>query len=121
MAKKILIVEDEESIRILLKLFLVRLNYKTYEARNGLEGYGMAKQFIPDLIITDLMMPVMDGLALIKSIRADERLKNTPIVVLTGSDAEMQQTASIAGANTVMNKPVVRRELVDVIDSILEK
>ena len=121
MAKKILIVEDEESIRILLKLFLVRLNYKTYEARNGLEGLGMARQFEPHLIITDLMMPVMDGIALVKSIRADEKLKNIPIIVLTGGTGELQQTASVAGASTVMSKPIVRRDLIDVIDSILEK
>lgn len=121
MAKRILIVEDEESIRILLKLYLVRLSYRIYEARNGLEGLGMAKQFEPHLIITDLMMPVMDGIALVKAIRADERLKATPIIVLTGGPGDTQQHASDAGANTVMNKPIVRRDLVSVIDSMLMK
>jgi adenylate cyclase len=121
MTKKILIVDDEEPIRTLLKLFLVRLSYKIYEAKNGLEGYGMARQFEPHLIITDLMMPVMDGIALVRSIRADEKLKDTPIIILTGGSGDLQQESSLAGANTVMSKPVSRRDLIEVIDSILER
>jgi adenylate cyclase len=121
MTKKILIVEDEEPIRTILKLFLVRLSYKIYEAKNGLEGYGMARQFEPDLIITDLMMPVMDGIALVRSIRADEKLKDTPIVVLTGGSGDLQRDSSLAGANAVLTKPISRREIIEVIDSILER
>src|SRR4051812_25397812 len=118
MTKRILLVEDDESVRILLKLYLMRLNYKLLEAKNGLEGLGVAKQFEPHLIITDLTMPVMDGITLVKTIRADEKLKKTPIIVITGTSSEYQQKASDAGADAVLNKPVVRRDLIEIIEVI---
>jgi CheY-like chemotaxis protein len=99
-------------------LYLMRLNYKLLEAKNGLEGLGVAKQFEPHLIITDLTMPVMDGIALVKAIRADDRLKKTPIIVITGTSSEFQTKASEAGADAVLNKPVVRRDLIEIIEVI---
>lgn len=119
MTKKILLVEDDESVRLLLKLYIVRLNCKLYEAKNGLEGYGMAKQFEPHLIISDLTMPVLDGVQMLKLLKADEKLKKTPVIIITGTSAEHQQRAYEAGADAVLNKPVSRRDLIDIIDVIV--
>lgn len=118
--KRILIVEDDQSVRVLLKLFLMRGKYTVNEARNGLEGYGIARQVEPHLIITDLNMPVMDGVALIRSIRNDEKLKNTRIIVLTGTTSDQQQLANQAGADAVLNKPVTRRDILAVIEAMLQ-
>ncbi len=117
--RKILIVEDDQSIRVLLKLYLVRLSHQLLEARNGLEGLSMAKQFEPDLIITDLAMPVMDGVKLVTTLRAHPKLKDVPVVVLTGTSAEVQQRANDMGATAVLTKPINRRDLVGLIDQIL--
>lgn len=117
--RKILIVEDDQSIRVLLKLYLVRLSHQLLEARNGLEGLSMAKQFEPDLIITDLAMPVMDGVKLVTTLRAHPKLKDVPVVVLTGTSAEVQQKANDMGATAVLTKPINRRDLVGLIDQIL--
>lgn len=119
--KRILIIEDEESVRLLLKLYLMRHNFKLMEARNGLEGLGVARQFVPDLIITDLNMPVMDGTAFVLSARADDKLKDVPIIVLTGTAGEFQQKANEAGATTVLQKPISRRDLLNIIELIFQK
>ena len=122
MAKhKILIVEDDESVRLLLKLYLVRLNFTFIEAKNGLEGIGMARQFKPNLVVTDLNMPIMDGISMIKEIRADVNLKHVPVIVLTGTAKDQQQLASAAGADAVLSKPIQRRDLIEVIESMLHK
>lgn len=117
--RKILIVEDDQSIRVLLKLYLVRLSHHLLEARNGLEGLSMAKQFEPDLIITDLAMPVMDGVRFMTTLKAHPKLKDTPVIVLTGTSGEYQQRANDSGAAAVLTKPINRKDLVGLIDSIL--
>ena len=119
--KRILIIEDEESVRLLLKLYLMRHHFTLMEAKNGLEGLGVARQFIPDLVITDLNMPVMDGIAFVKSARADEKLKNVPVVVVTGTAGECQQRANDAGATAVLQKPISRRDLLNIIELIFSK
>ncbi len=119
--KRILIIEDEESVRLLLKLYLMRNNFTLMEARNGLEGLGVARQFVPDLIITDLNMPVMDGIAFLKSARADDKLKDVPIIVFTGTAGEQQQKANEAGASAVLQKPISRRDIMGLIETIFNK
>lgn len=121
MSKKILIVEDDESVQILLKLFLIRLSHSIVEAKNGLEGVGMARQFKPDLIIADLNMPILDGIGMLESLKQDESTKNIPVIIFTGSTAEQQQKALDAGATTVLSKPVMRQDLIQVVDSILSR
>jgi len=121
MSKKILIVEDDESVQILLKLFLIRLSHNIIEAKNGLEGIGMARQFKPDVIIADLNMPILDGIEMLKVLKADPSTAHIPVVVFTGTSGEQQQKASEAGAVTVLSKPISRQDLIQVIDSVLSK
>lgn len=119
-SKRVLIVEDDENVRILLRIFLIRMNLNLMEARSGIEAFGLAKQIIPDLIITDLYMPGMDGIGLIKKIRSDGVLMRVPIIVVTGGTPEAQENAMNAGANAVIGKPLARRELVTMIESVLK-
>ncbi len=104
--KRILIVEDDEAIRILIRLYIVRLPFTIYEAVDGLDGLAVANQIVPDLIITDLAMPRMGGLELIKAIRANKKLELIPIIVITGTEHAEQISAIAAGASTVIQKPI---------------
>ena len=80
MPKKILIVEDEANIRELLRLYLEREGYTVIEAENGVEGIKKWKSEKPDMLLLDVMMPVMDGWAVCKEIRAES---DVPIIMLT--------------------------------------
>jgi len=121
MSKKILIVEDDESVQLLLKLFLIRLSHSIFEAKNGLEGLGMARQFKPDVIIADLNMPVLDGIEMMKVLKADPATSHIPVIVFTGTYGGQQQKAAEAGAIAVLSKPISRQDLINVIDSVLSK
>ena len=80
MAKTILIVEDDGNIRELLRLYLTQEGYNIETAQDGAEGLRAFKRIHPDLVLLDLMMPVMDGTQVIKEIRAGSK---TPVIMLT--------------------------------------
>ena len=80
MQKTILIIEDDANIRELLRLYLEQEGYKIESAQDGLEGLRAFKRIHPDLVLLDLMMPVMDGTQVIKEIRA---ISKTPVIMLT--------------------------------------
>lgn len=87
--KIILVVEDEDALRMVLKDVLTVEGYEVQEAVNGIEGLEMALRNHPDLILLDILMPKMDGLEMLKNVRADEWGKRVPVIVLTNlSDNE---------------------------------
>ncbi len=101
----ILIVDDNEDIRFYLKDNL-RRNYTVYEAVNGAEGWEKTKQHQPDLVITDVMMPVMDGMELCRTIKNDKHTSHIPVILLTArSAAEPKLEAFQVGANDYVTKP----------------
>jgi len=81
--KKILIVDDEPSIVLALESLLNANNYKTEKSYNGKDGLKMAKIFIPDLILLDVMMPFIDGFEFSSLIRKDKKMVNSKIILLT--------------------------------------
>jgi len=83
MKKKILIVEDEESLRMALADKLISQGYETVRAKNGKEGLEIAFNQKPDLILLDIVMPVMDGITMLYKLRDDERGKSIPVMLLT--------------------------------------
>lgn len=85
--KKILIVEDEEDIRQALAAELRIAGFTVFEARNGKEGLQNAVQKKPDLILLDIVMPVMDGMTMMKALRKDAWGKNAAIILLTNLSA----------------------------------
>ena len=89
MAKKILIVEDEEAVREALVDTFIREGFDVFSAQNGKVGLDNALSKHPDLILLDIVMPVMDGLTMAKQLRRDAWGKNVPIILLTNlSDVE---------------------------------
>ncbi len=101
----LLLVEDNEDFRFYLKDNL-KLNYDVVEAKNGKEGFKVAQQHLPDLIVTDVMMPEMNGVELCKAIKDHPNLSHIPVILLTARMAEEQKMEGFqAGADDYVTKP----------------
>lgn len=111
---KILAVDDKWENRSVIVNLLQSLGFELEEARNGQEGWDKARVFLPDLVITDLIMPVMDGFEMIRLFREFEIFSNVPILISSASVFEFDQYRSFkAGANDFLPKPVQARELLN--------
>ncbi|TAN43658.1 MAG: response regulator [Nitrospirae bacterium] len=107
MAHKILVVEDNENNRKLLREVLVYNGYEVIEAVNGVGGLGSAKEHKPDLILMDIQMPVMDGLACMKLIREDADIGRVKIIALTSFAMKGDRERFLdAGFDGYMTKPI---------------
>ncbi len=103
----ILIIDDDESIRDTLEIFFSELGYKIQIAKNGKLGLEFLEKIHPDLVITDLKMPGMDGLEVLKRIRGNEITRRSLVVILTSSKEEQDiATGYDLGVNSYIRKPV---------------
>ena len=119
--KKILIVDDDASIREILCTQLGRLGFQTAAAADGKEAVELFKAETPDLVLMDMMMPVMDGLAACQQIRALEK-KGTrvPILFLTARDTRHDQISSaLCGGDEFITKPISLQELRERVEASL--
>ena len=122
MSAKILIIDDEPDIRILIKYTLEKEGFLVDTAENGEEGIIKAKQFLPDLIILDVMMPGMDGMETCEKLRLDSSFNNTFICFLTARSEDYSQIAGFnSGADDYITKPVKPKVLVSRINGILRR
>jgi two-component system chemotaxis response regulator CheY len=120
MGKTILSVDDSASIRQMVKLTLSGAGYEVIQACDGAEGLAKARQSTVDLVVTDLNMPVMNGLGLIRELRKLPAYAGVPILFLTTeSDAAMKQEAKAAGATGWVTKPFQQEQLVAVVRKVL--
>lgn len=105
-ARTAIIVDDSASIRFLITQTLEEAGFHVIQARDGREALNMSEGTDADLIVTDLNMPVMDGISLIQELRARARTKHTPILLLTTeSRPEHKARARAAGATGWLTKP----------------
>jgi signal transduction histidine kinase/CheY-like chemotaxis protein len=119
--KHILIVDDRWENRSVLINLLEPLGFSFTEAENGQEGIEKAREKLPDLIITDLAMPVMDGFTFMNQLRNDPALKNLFVIVSSASVAQIDQQMSLeAGGNDFLTKPVEAEELFTLVAKHLE-
>jgi CheY-like chemotaxis protein len=102
---RILIVDDEPDIRYMIRLILENAGYKVTEARHGAAGLTSVKSAPPDLVITDVMMPTMDGLEFIERLRSNPKTAPIPILVVSGN------SELATAANARLRKPFLAREL----------
>ena len=120
--EKILIVEDTDSIIMLLSEYLRYKGYQILVARNGMEGVDLARKEKPDLILMDVMMPVMNGVEATEKIRAEKDLLGIPIIALTAlAMAGDKERCLKAGMNDYLSKPVQMKELENLILKHLQK
>ncbi|THD44886.1 MAG: response regulator [Bradyrhizobium sp.] len=106
MTSKILIVDDSLTSRNLMWLALTSAGYKVVHAINGEDGLAKAEQENPDMVVTDLNMPKLDGLGFTKKLRAIERFRELPIVILTTETERRKKVeAAGAGATAWLTKP----------------
>ena len=122
MAKKILIVDDNPSVLKLLNISLSKAGYEIVEAANGEVAFQVANKEIPDLIISDIMMPQMDGIELCWMIRENSEVPLVPFIFLTSfDDSEMEIRGFRAGADEYLNKPIDRKELLERVEGLLNR
>jgi two-component system chemotaxis response regulator CheY len=122
MSGSILTVDDSPSIRVAIRIALAAAGYQVSEAADGAEGVRQVKSNKFDLIITDLNMPVMNGLAMIETLRKSPEGAGVPIIFLTTeSDADMKARAKAAGATGWITKPFEAAQLVKIVNKVLGK
>ncbi len=122
MPARILIVDDEPDIIEFIKYLLERESYLVDSASNGSEALLKSKTFKPDLILMDVMMPVMDGIEACRQIKSQPDTKNVFIIFLTARSEEYSEIAGFeAGADDYINKPVKPRVLLSRIKAILKR
>lgn len=116
----VLFVDDNPDLRTYVSGILKQKGYQVVLARNGAEGFQLAQKNHPDLIVTDLMMPLVSGLDMIRMIREDEGLKATPVVLLTAkANEETRLEGMEKGADAYLAKPFNDRELLATVRNLL--
>ncbi|MDP2889269.1 MAG: response regulator transcription factor [Bacteroidota bacterium] len=119
---KILLVDDEVDILEFISYNLEKEGYKVYTAQNGAEAIKVAERTLPDLIILDVMMPEMDGIAACEEIRRIPTLKHTMIAFLTARGEDYSQIAGFeAGADDYITKPIRPKVLVSRVKALLKR
>lgn len=119
---KILLVDDEEDILEFLSYSLSQDNYNLHTASNGADAIRIAEEFVPDIVILDIMMPDMDGIEVCGKLRQLPDLKNTLIAFLTArSESFTQVTALDSGGDDYINKPIKPNVLKSRIKALLRR
>lgn len=119
---KILLVDDEPDILEILEYNLRKEGYEVATANNGEDGLKKAKEFGPDLIILDIMMPVMDGVEVCRQLRSDKDFDETVITFLTAREEDYSQIAALdTGGDDYITKPIRPRVLLSRVKALLRR
>ena len=120
MPKKILVVEDNEQNRILMRQILKHHGYEVLEAADGAAGLEMAREHMPDLILLDLQMPVMGGFAVIRELRKTPELSKLKVIAVTSFAMKGDREKALeAGFDEYVTKPIDTRKFVELVKEIL--
>lgn len=115
----LLVVEDNTEVRLFIKLSLQH-KYKIIEAADGKQGREMALEYVPDIILSDIRMPIMDGIKLCNSLKHDERTSHIPIILLTADAGEENELKGLeSGADDFVTKPFKLRVLEKRLDNLI--
>ena len=120
---RVVCVEDEPEMIDLIKLILTRKGYEVHGANGGVEGLKMIREVEPDLVLLDLMMPEMDGWQVYQQIKADDKTKDIPVVVVTAKAQNIDKVLGlhIAKVDDYISKPFSLQELVDRVEDVLKR
>ena len=119
--KRILIVEDEMPIRVMMNQFFSAQGYESALVSDAEQALEFLKKETPDLVITDVMFPGMDGWELCKAIKGNPRTKSVPVIVLTGKATALEVMAYESGADSYLSKPFSNDELIRIVQGFLYK
>ena len=120
MSKRILVIEDNEQNRILMRQILKHHSYEVLEAADGAAGLAMAKEHMPDLILLDLQMPVMGGFAVIQEMRNTPALSQLKVMAVTSFAMKGDREKALeAGFNEYVTKPIDTRKFVEIVKNML--
>lgn len=118
--KKVLVADDEVHIIHVVAIKLRNNGYEVISAANGAEAYELACREKPDVIVTDYQMPFMTGIELIEKLRANDQMKDVPVVLLTArSFAISEEQKESLGVEECLSKPFSPRELLKTVEDIL--
>ena len=119
--KKILCIEDDQEMIDLIRLILSRRGFEIQGANGGKEGLEIIRRDHPDLVLLDLMMPEMDGWEVYQQIKADESIRNIPVIVVTAKAQSIDKVLGlhIAKVDDYIAKPFSPQELLTSIDNVL--
>jgi CheY-like chemotaxis protein len=118
--RTIMIVEDYDDTRLLLKYSLEELGYSVLEASNGQQAVDIAEREHPDLILMDLDLPILDGIAATQKIRQQSHMESVPIVAVTAYPMSYSHVKAFAkGCNEYMAKPIDMSELANLVNRYL--
>ncbi len=121
MPSKILIVDDTETMRLFEHMLLSGQGYELEMAENGVEALEKIKLFQPDLVLMDIMMPIMDGIECCRRIKSDEKTKTTKVVIVTTKSEYVKvKEAFAAGCDDYITKPINRTELLSKTSELLK-
>jgi len=117
--KKLLVADDEPNIRLMVRRTFEQ-GYVVFEAANGKEAVDLALRHVPDIILMDVMMPGVDGLTALNTIRNSKKVSAIPVIMFTGVGFEMnEQLAGSLGAEAYLRKPVTPQELLDAVSKMI--
>jgi len=117
---KVLIVDDEESLRSLIEIYLMKNNFHVISASNGKEAIDKIHADRPEIIISDIMMPEMDGYELLSYLKSSSEFSEIPVIMLTSMDEDMDKIHGLsAGADDYMTKPFNMEELLLRVEKLL--
>ena len=120
MKKKILIVDDEPGIVSLLSIRLKAKGYEVFEAFDGLQCVKIAEEEVPDLILSDIKMPVMDGITAFEKLIQMDITKNIPVVFMTAyPKLEVENQVAFMGAKGFISKPFISKDLELIIECLI--
>ena len=118
---KILLAEDDDDLRALYGYMLVAAGYKVNAVRNGLQAFAEIQVNRPDVVVTDITMPVLSGLDLIVAVGADDELADLPVVAITSFGEGICKLARAAGATDAIDKPTDIIRMREVIDAAVSR
>jgi twitching motility two-component system response regulator PilG len=113
---KVLVVDDTNTVRTLVQLYLMSQAWEFAEASDGIEGLAKARALVPDVVISDVRMPLMDGFELCAAIRGDPALRHAAVLLLSMLDDEAsRERGRMVGATAFLKKPVSPADLRDAV------
>jgi two-component system cell cycle response regulator len=119
---RILIVDDSRTNLMFEEMLLHAAGFETVAASNGKEALVSVPQVLPDLIIMDIMMPIMDGIEACRHLKANPETRHIPVVMMTAKDEDEKiEEARAAGCDDISTKPIQKQEFLNKIKALLRK